>query len=157
MIESLQSLPSILTLIGIILLAIEIAVLGFSTLFLVFVSVACFGTAVLMKFGVVPETPWAALISMGVQSALWALVLWKPLQKLQSQQQNINTQNSALDGECFHINGELAHGTPITQKYSGVQWEVLLEAGEDSPLNAGTEVIVTKADVGRLIVKAKSQ
>lgn len=156
MIDSLQSLPSMLAILGIVLLTIEVAILGFSTLFLIFVSAACFGTALLMKFGVLPESVWAAIGSVAVQSGIWAAVLWRPLKKLQNTQQAANTQRSAFDGESFRLETELSSDASVSQKYSGVDWALTLDPACTGPIPAGTEMVIVKAEVGRLIVKPKA-
>ena len=69
--------------VGLILLVIEIAVLGFSTFVLFFVGGAAVITGLLMQIGVVEDTNLNATLYVSLFTALLAAFLWKPLKNMQ--------------------------------------------------------------------------
>lgn len=79
-----NNLPQSLFVIGLILLVIEVAVLGFSTFVLFFVGLASMATGALVYIGVIPDNLLSASFSTGLLTMFIALVLWKPLKRMQS-------------------------------------------------------------------------
>lgn len=140
--------------VGILLLAVEIVVMGFSTFFLFFAGLACVATAVVMWLGILPEEFLYAVFSVAGFTALFALLLWKTLANLQQDVDSTHASNDIV-GHSFVLPNDIEATLPITQKpsyqYSGINWR--LDAHQDIPKGSLVEVIQT--DVGVLLVKAK--
>lgn len=151
--NALTELPILLTFIGIALLVLEFAVLGFSTLFLVFVACACFGTALLQTVGILPENLLWSTISVGVLTAAFGALLWKPLRSLQNRQQAAEDQPNDINGIEFRLSSPLGPNTPSQHNYSGISWVVELDAELNEEIAQGTMVKVSRSSVGKLFVK----
>jgi membrane protein implicated in regulation of membrane protease activity len=144
-----DNLAESLLIFGILLLVIEVAVLGFSTFVLFFVGCAAVVTAVLLYVGIIPDTGLAAMFSMGLLTALSAVLLWKPLKNMQIQVDTTKAKGD-LVGHSFILVEDVAPGLTPEYHYSGIGWK--LKASEH--LVAGTKVEVTQADVGVFHIKA---
>lgn len=139
---------SLITL-GIVLLIIEVVVMGFSTFILTFVGLSAIISGALIYFGVLPETLFSILISNAVLSSLLAALLWKPLKQFQNNESKQTVKNDLIGIE-FVVTADIDANTPSQHRLSGVDWQVKsLE-----PISAGSSVVVEKADVGVLWVKA---
>lgn len=140
--------------IGVMLMIVEVAVLGFSTFFLFFAGLAALSTAFLMWVGLVPETWLYALFCSAVLSLVYALLLWKRLSAMQNDVDDTRAK-SDLVGHSFVLSEDLIAAAPLTEKpkyqFSGIEWR--LDAHQN--LVKGTVVEVVQADVGALLVKAK--
>jgi len=140
--------------IGIALLTIEIAVLGFSTFFLFFTGLACVATAVVMWIGFLPEEFLYAVFSVAGFTVLFAVLLWKTLAGLQQDVDNTHVTNDIV-GHSFILPDDIDASAALTQKpqyhYSGITWR--LDAQQD--IAKGSLVEVTQSDVGVLFVKTK--
>ena len=79
-----MSLSQWLFMLGIGLLVIEIAFLGFATFVLFFVGLAMLATGGLMAMEIVPQTINSAVITVSLLSIAAAFILWKPLKKIQT-------------------------------------------------------------------------
>jgi membrane protein implicated in regulation of membrane protease activity len=143
------NLAESLLILGILLLVIEVAVLGFSTFVLFFVGCAAVVTAVLLYLGIIPDTGLAAMFSMGLLTALSAVLLWKPLKNMQTQVDTTKAKGD-LVGHNFILVEDVAPGLTPEYHYSGIDWK--LKASEI--LVAGTKVEVIQADVGIFHIKA---
>lgn len=155
MTSTMVSLPTFLAIAGLVLAAVEIAIFGLGTIFLIFISIGLLLTSGLMFVGVLPETFLVAAASVGVCSLLSMAVLWKPLRALQSNQQSHDDQPNVFSGLTFNLEQELTKGATVKHKYSGVEWKLVLE-GDQEVLPAGTEVEVIKSSVGKMHVKPTS-
>jgi len=144
-----NNLAESLLILGILLLVIEIAVLGFSTFVLFFVGCAAVLTAGLLYVGIIPDTGLAAMFSTGVLTALSAALLWKPLKNMQTKVDTTKAK-SDLAGHCFVLAEDVAPGLTPEYHYSGINWK--LNASEH--LVAGTKVEVIQANVGVFHIKA---
>lgn len=136
---------------GIVLLVIEIALLGFSVFILFFIGMACIVTGLLTMIGVLPETLIAAFGSVAILSLLFAVVLWKPLKKMQNTGGAQDVKGDFI-GYGFQLAHDVSATTFSTHRMSGVDWKVKSE----TPITAGTQVEVVKAEVGMLTVAAKT-
>ncbi|MFC4701381.1 NfeD family protein [Glaciecola siphonariae] len=140
-----------LLVLGLILLAIEVLVLGFSTFFVFFIGLATIVTSGLVYFAVIPDTWLASLMSICIFTALFALVLWKKLKGLQS---NVDTKRADNDlvGVSFVCPADIDPLQPLdkmpTYEYSGITWRLL----SDVPIKAGDKVSIKQTDVGVLHV-----
>lgn len=139
----------VLMVVGILALIIEVAILGFSTFILLFFGLATFLTGLAVLIGIIPDTYTAALLTDALLTAILSLTLWKPLKRMQNIQDDKQV-TSDFDGLRFYLEADLSPGTTVKHRYSGIDWSVK----SNSDINAGTEVEVTKAEVGILWVKA---
>lgn len=145
-----NNLSEILIMAGLALLAIEVVVLGFSTFVLFFVGLAAVVVGGLMTFGILPESMLSALSSVGVLTALLAILLWRPLKSMQG---NVERKKvtSDLVGHSFILEEAVSMTTNPAYSYSGIQWKL----SSEQELSAGTLVEVTGVAVGKFIVQAK--
>ncbi len=147
------SLPTVLVVTGVILGFLEFAVFGFSTVFLIFVALGCLLTSLLMYIGLLPQTFLVAALSVAVFSAVAAALLWKPIKKLQSSQQNPEDQPNVFSGLKFKLINEFSPGETFVHRYSGIDWQILKTEEDGEVWPAGTEVEVIKTEVGKFWVK----
>ena len=145
-----NNLSESLIMAGLALLVIEVVVLGFSTFVLFFVGLAAVLAGGLMTVGVVPDSMLSALFSVGVLTALSAMLLWRPLKSMQS---NVESKKvtSDLVGHSFILNDAVSMTKNPVYRYSGIDWNL----SSEQELSAGTLVEVTGVAVGQFIVQAK--
>lgn len=144
-----NNLAESLLILGILLLAMEVVVLGFSTFVLFFVGCAAVVTAGLLYLGIIPDTMLAAMFSTGLLTALSAVLLWKPLKSMQTDVDTTKVK-SGLVGHKFVLAKDVAPELAPDYHYSGINWKLI--ANEN--LAAGTRVVVVQADVGKFHIKA---
>ena len=145
-----NNLSESLIMAGLALLVIEVVVLGFSTFVLFFVGLAAVVAGGLMTVGVIPDSMLGALFSVGVLTALSAMLLWRPLKSMQS---NVESKKvtSDLVGHSFILNDAVSMTKNPVYRYSGIDWNL----SSEQELSAGTLVEVTGVAVGQFIVQAK--
>jgi membrane protein implicated in regulation of membrane protease activity len=136
-----------LFILGIGLLVIEIAFLGFATFVLFFVGLAMLVTGALMALGVLPEGINIAVIAVSFLSIAAAIVLWKPLKNIQSPTEEENIEVGFV-GHRFQVDADIAPDQPGSYAYSGIVWVVV----SDRAIAKATSVKVVQADVGQLTV-----
>jgi len=136
-----------LFILGIGLLVIEIAFLGFATFVLFFVGLAMLVTGALMALGVLPEGINIAVIAVSLLSIAAAIVLWKPLKNIQSPTEEENIEVGFV-GHRFQLDADIAPDQPGSYAYSGIVWVVV----SDRAIAEATSVKVVQADVGQLTV-----
>ena len=136
-----------LFILGIGLLVIEIAFLGFATFVLFFVGLAMLVTGALMALGVLPEGINIAVIAVSLLSIAAAIVLWKPLKNIQSPTEEENIEVGFV-GHRFQLDANIAPDQPGSYAYSGIVWVVV----SDRAIAKATSVKVVQADVGQLTV-----
>jgi len=146
---AINNLAESLLILGILLLVIEIAVLGFSTFVLFFVGCAAIIAACLLYVGVIPDTLLSAMFSTGILTALLAVLLWKPLKNIQAKVDTTKAKGD-LVGHKFVLVEDVAPELTPEYRYSGINWK--LKSSEH--LVAGTQVEVIEADVGVFYIKA---
>ncbi|KZN13319.1 NfeD family protein [Marinomonas sp. TW1] len=144
-----ENLAQSLLVVGLILLVIEVAVLGFTTFFLFFAGVGAVLTSVLLYMGIIPDTLLSALLSTGVLTLIAALVLWRPLKSMQA---NVSVKKAQGDlvGHQFILKDKVSPTESPTHSYSGVQWHLV----SDDVIEAGTRVEVIEAQVGIFHIRA---
>ncbi|MFS1702276.1 NfeD family protein [Alteromonas sp. AMM-1] len=142
-----DNLASTLAVIGLLLLAIEIAVLGFATFVLLFVGIAALITSGLFYLDIVPATYLNAFISVGILTAVSAALLYRPLLQMQQQVEK-KPVTSDLNGVRFVLAEAIGPAAVTTHAYSGIHWTVKSQL----PIPAGTEVEVVNVEVGVLHV-----
>lgn len=138
-----QNLPQALMVFGIIALIIEVAVLGLSTFILLFFGISLFISGLLMSMSVLPDSLTTALWSNTVLTAVLAMTLWKPLKRMQ---ENVETKQIKSDFAelVFTLSNDVTEEGLTSYRYSGISWKLKSE----QPIKAGTEVRVTKKEVG---------
>ncbi len=144
-----NNLAETMLVLGILLLALEIAVLGFSTFVLFFVGCAAVITSGLLYLGWLPDTLLAACLSTAIITALSASLLWKPLKNMQTQV-DTNKAKGDLVGHQFILIEDVAPELTPVYRYSGIDWKLI----STEHLPAGTKVEVMQADVGVFHIKA---
>ena len=143
-----NNLAQSLLVLGLALLALEIAVLGFSTFVLFFVGLAAAVTGILLYVGLIPDTVLSAALSVGLLTALAAVVLWKPLKKLQSKVDKTKAK-SDLVGHSFVLTEAVSPTLSPKYRYSGIDWKLI----SSETLAVGTKVEVNEVDVGVFYIK----
>tara|TARA_R110002153_G_scaffold11692_7_gene45068 strand:- start:1085 stop:1537 length:453 start_codon:yes stop_codon:yes gene_type:complete len=134
--------------VGLILLVIEIAVLGFSTFVLFFVGGAAVITGLLMQMGVVEATNLNATLYVSLFTALLAVFLWKPLKNMQKDVDPKKASNDLI-GLTFIVATDISAERPGMHRYSGINWRVVSQ----DPIASGTKVEVIAVDVGQFTIK----
>ena len=134
--------------VGLILLVIEIAVLGFSTFVLFFVGGAAVITGLLMQMGVVEDTNLNATLYVSLFTALLAVFLWKPLKNMQKDVDPKKASNDLI-GLTFIVATDISAERPGMHRYSGINWRVVSQ----DPIASGTKVEVIAVDVGQFTIK----
>ncbi|MGO3346136.1 MAG: NfeD family protein [Marinomonas sp.] len=135
--------------IGLILLVVEVAVLGFSTFVLFFTGLAAMVTGALLYVGLLPNSGLGALLSTGVLTLVFAGALWQPLKSMQA---NVSTKKAKGDlvGHQFVLQEVVSPTLSPMYHYSGVNWALISE----ERIEIGTRVEVTDAEVGAFHIKA---
>jgi membrane protein implicated in regulation of membrane protease activity len=141
-----------LFMLGIGLLVIEIAFLGFATFVLFFVGLAMLATGGLMAVEILPQTINSAVISVSLLSIAAAFVLWKPLKNIQSPSEDSGTEVGFV-GHRFQLATDVAPDQPGEHVYSGITWKVV----SDRAIARATRVKVVQADVGQLTVVPENE
>lgn len=135
---------------GLLALVVEVAVLGLSSFILVFLGLSLTLSGGLMMLGLLPETLTTAVWSNALLSGIAALILWKPLKQLQENRQT-ETVRGDFAQESFILEMDVDISGKSERKYSGISWKLKSQ----TPIAAGTEVRVTKLEVGTLWVEEK--
>ena len=134
---------------GFLILLVELGVFGLSSGVLLFTGLSALVTGGLLWGGLLPATWLAGSASFGIGSGIIALLLWKPLLKLQTFETPAKDNSSDLVGYRFVLDGPLAPGAPASTRYSGIDWRVELEPGSPvDRLESGTLVEVRSLDAG---------
>ncbi|MBT4355580.1 MAG: NfeD family protein [Rhodospirillaceae bacterium] len=141
------SLSQWLFMLGIGLLVIEIAFLGFATFVLFFVGLAMLVTGGLMAVEILPQTINSAVTAVSLLSISSAILLWKPLKKIQSSNKD-NDIEVGLVGHRFQLETDISPEKSGEHAYSGITWKVV----SDQAIAKAAHVKVVKADVGQLTV-----
>ncbi|GAB2707551.1 NfeD family protein [Aliiglaciecola sp. 3_MG-2023] len=144
-----DNLAQSLIVLGLVMLAIEIAILGFATFILFFVGVASVLAGALIYTGIIPDTLMSATLTVGILTAISAALLWKPLKSIQ-QQVDKKPAQSDLIGHRFLLEEDVSLNNNPYYHYSGIQWKLK----SSQPISAGSMVKVTKAEVGLFYVEA---
>lgn len=138
-----------LLVLGLLLLVIEIAVLGFSTFVLFFVGLACVSTAVLVFIGILPDSVMYSLIAIAVLTAIYAGILWQPLKRMQSKTEAHKADNDMIGME-FVLASDASNDGSATYRYSGIEWKLATA----TDLAKGQKVRVTHIEVGVMHIEA---
>ena len=145
-----ENLAEALLITGMVLLAIEVVVLGFSTFVLFFMGLGALVTSALLYTESIPNTWLSALSSLAVCTLLSAALLWKSLKQFQSKVDDTRAA-SDLVGYRFLLVDDVSPESSPVHHYSGIAWKLRSR----DPIKAGTWVEVTQADVGVFTVRAR--
>lgn len=146
-----ENFATLLIVLGFALLVVEVMFLGFAVFILFFIGLACIVTGVLHGIGLLPENLAAAFGSIAVFSVVFAVLLWKPLKKIQNTGITREVKGDFI-GHSFVLEHDVSNTEFSRHRFSGVEWKVR----SDTPIGAGTLVEVIRADVGELTVAAKA-
>ena len=144
-----DNMAETMVILGLALLAVEILILGFTTFILLFIGIAAIITGALMYMVVIPNTLIAGFMSMGVFTGVSALLLWRPLKKMQMDVDTTRAKNDLI-GHRFKLETDISADHNSEYKYSGITWRLTA----DEVLTTGTTVEVIHTDVGQLKVRA---
>ena len=142
-------LAEALMIIGVIALIVEVAVLGMSTYVLLFLGLSLFASGLLMNIGLLDTSYTTALWSNIVFTLGFAVVLWKPLKRMQDKT-DTKPIHSDFAELTFIVNADVDDKGLTTHQYSGITWQLK----SHSPIAAGSTVKVTDKQVGVLWVEA---
>lgn len=145
----IDNLPQALMILGVLALIIEVAVLGMSTFILLFLGISLFAIGLMMNFGLLDASLTTALWSNTLITAACALLLWKPLKRMQENvdSKDVKSDFAELD---FVLTNDVNELGLSTYSYSGINWKLK----SHQPLTAGTHVKVVKKEVGVMWVEA---
>lgn len=143
-----EHMPQVLLAAGLGLLAIEVLILGFATFFLLFIGLAMIITSGLLYIGILPESWLMVLLAVAILTGIFAVLLWKPLQKMQNQVEK-KPVTSDLVGHTWLLSADISPQSPGQYQFSGIQWKV----STAKAISAGTKVKVVEANVGEFIVE----
>ncbi|SEG25595.1 NfeD family protein [Marinobacterium lutimaris] len=143
-----------LAVLGIALLAIEVWVLGVSTLVLLFAGIALLLTSLSMYVGWIPDTwQWALIATTGF-TVVTGLILWPIFKRIQrTSASDHKAVKSDLIGHSFYLPEDTSLQQPTTYRFSGVNWKLISQ----ETLTKGTLVEVVDLQVGELFIRAKQQ
>lgn len=135
--------------VGFVLLAIEIGILGLASGIVLFSGIGALVTGVIMWMGWLPDTWLAGIASFGISSFLSAVILWKPLLRMQNYKTPAKDNSSDLIGREFRLGQTVTVTNHGTTRYSGIEWRVEIDqsAGVES-IDTGSRVVVTSVDAG---------
>ena len=146
--DILSHLPQILIVLGLILLAIEVLVLGFSTFVLFFIGIGTIVTGIVMSTGLLPATLLNSLLATAIISTIVAFFSWQPMKRMQSNTESNQVKNDII-GHQFVLSDDLAIGKTVTHRFSGINWQVKSK----EVLLSGTNVKIVSMEVGLLTVE----
>ena len=135
--------------VGLLMAVIDVLVFGFATFFLTLIGLAMLVSGALIYFGIISDSTATVLISVAILTAIFSLLLWKPLKQLQSQSEHKKV-SSDFDCYQFTLEQDIDNGVVGKHHYSGIDWKV----ESDQPISKGTKVEVLEFKVGVLLVKA---
>jgi membrane protein implicated in regulation of membrane protease activity len=129
---------------------VELTVMGLSGP-LLFFAIASFVTAILISMGLI--SGWEAeIFTLGVLTAIIALLLWKPLKRFQNCSDG-SDNSSDMIGRQVPVSKtvNLAEGSI---RYSGIDWSSRLDEGAGvESINEGMQCIITSVDGNIMLVK----
>ena len=142
-----NNLAQTLMILGVLALIIEVAVLGMSTFILLFLGISLFATGLMMNFALLEDSLTTALWSNTLITAACAVLLWKPLKRMQDNVDNKEVKSDFAELD-FVLTSDVDELGVSTYSYSGVSWKLKSQ----QPLSAGTHVKVVKKEVKCFLV-----
>ena len=141
---------------GFALIAAEVLLFGFTTIIFLFAGLGALASGLLMMTGVLPETWIAGTACFGIATGVSSVLLWKPMQKMQSSATPQQKQSSDFDGIEFVLLADISTASPGQYSYSGLDWKVEIDSSSSTDaLSKGDRVVVVSTRVGVFQVVAK--
>lgn len=122
-------------------------------------AIGAFLSAALIWFGWLPEQTSLVLLSLAMLTALSALLLWKPLRKLQKTGIRLQEDSSISDfvGTELILTEQARKDVDSHIQFCGLDWTVRLDPSDNAgAVNSGQTVVISSAAVGLLLVKRKT-
>jgi membrane protein implicated in regulation of membrane protease activity len=135
--------------VGLLMAVIDVLVFGFATFFLTLIGLAMLVTGILIHFGFISDGTASILIAVAILTAVFSLLLWKPLKQLQEESDKKKVTTDLADYQ-FVLEQDIDSSTLGKHHYSGIDWKV--ESQES--IVKGTKVSVVEFKVGIIVVKA---
>ena len=116
---------------------------------MLFSGIGALATGVFLWLGWLPDTWLAGIASFGICSFASAVILWKPLLRMQNYRTPAKDNSSDLIGREFRLEQTVAATRHGSTQYSGIEWRVEIDdnAGVET-IEAGSRVVVTSVDAG---------
>jgi len=139
--------------VGFLLLIVEALAFGFTSGVVLFAGLGGIIAGGMMWAGVIPQTWFAGFVTFGLSSGFAAALLWKPLLRLQNNDPPSKDNSSDIIGYRFRLQEAIAHSSPGSVRYSGIEWRVEIDANAVvSEIAAGALVEVSSVDAGLFYV-----
>ncbi len=138
-----MSTAELLAIAGVLVLLLDLAVLGGATFFLVFLGLSLICSALLLWLGLIEDTATHILIANAILTPVFAVLLWQPMKKFQARSHDAQPHHDFED-LLFTLDDEVTVDGKVQYRYSGVDWALKSK----SPIAAGTQVKVVRAEVG---------
>jgi membrane protein implicated in regulation of membrane protease activity len=131
-------------------LVIELSIMGLSGP-LLFFAIASLVTGVLVNVGII--SGWEGeILTAGILSAITALLLWKPLKKLQNTKQVVN-ESSDMVGIKVPVSIEIT-ATTGSIRYSGINWQArLAEDCKETNISENSQCEIVAITGNTMLVK----
>lgn len=146
----LENHANLLYVIGAIALIIELTVMGLSGA-LLFFALGSITTGIFVSLGIVNSWQYTVLF-VGVFTAFWAFILWKPLKKLQGSGKVVDTSSDMI-GLTVTVS-EIITKNNGSIRYSGINWQARLY--DDTlirNIEVGESVIIRSVDGTVMLVE----
>ena len=121
-------------------------------------AIGAFASSALVWLGWLPQDWSLVLLSLAMLTAVSAVLLWKPLRKLQKTGIRLQENNAISDfvGTELTLTENASKDTDSHIQFCGVDWRLRLDPEEKmAELSAGQVVVITSAAVGLLTVRSK--
>jgi len=129
---------------------LELSVMGLSGP-LLFFAIASLVTGILVSVGVV-EGWQSEILAIGILTAVIAVVLWKPLKKLQNIKEKTDNSSDMIGLE-LSVSSDVSANSG-TVRYSGIEWQARLADEVDvESLSAASQCQVVAITGNTLLVK----
>ena len=143
-----DNIAQTLVIAGIVALIIEVVILGFATFVLLFLGLSLVLSGSMMYAELITPSWLNALWVNAVLTFLLALLLWKPLKRMQNNVESSDVKSDFAEIE-FALSDDVNQNSTVHYAYSGIQWQLKSQ----SPITKGTMVKVIKKEVGVLWIE----
>lgn len=146
----IENHDKLLYVIGGISLVLELTIMGLSGP-LLFFALGCVLSGFLVSFGLL--TTWEyEVLSVGLLTIFSALVLWKPLKKLQGEGKKFDTSSDMI-GQIVTVSLPVT-GSEGAIRYSGINWQAKLHPeAKLATVEEGMQVEIIAVDGTVMLVK----
>jgi len=143
---------------GLAMLAIEVLAFGMASGVLLFAGIGAILTGALMGLGILPATWLAGIAGFAICSSASAVLLWKPLKRIQDNTVVSHKPTSDLVGHSFRLEQAISLTSPGKTRFSGIEWRVeIADDAGDEQIDAGEKVEVVSVDAGLFRVRRYSE